>query len=156
MAHEMDRYLAGDPSGLLVRRVRSTLKGFGILPREKEWKLCWAWADKVQTSYNRFNELLKVRKKRWPRPNEIAAQYLTVLLASVREEDCLKLPERAAEQIPERVAAHVAELSGFVVSEGLYSRRMIAGMAADNAKRLAAANPIALTEHVPDAEVLDG
>jgi len=90
--------LPGGPSNALVRRVRSRLAWYGIRPTYKNgelWHLAWEWANKVATSY--------FTSKHWPLANEIAAQYVFLLLNAMRASRDLNLPFRAAEQMPASV-----------------------------------------------------
>jgi hypothetical protein len=41
----------------------------------------------------------------WPRPTEIAAQYLTILVRSIVIDGMLKVPRGAGERLPDQVAA---------------------------------------------------
>lgn len=100
-----DQYLPGDPSKLLIRKVRRHLKHYGIVPVERLWRLMWEWARAVAVSYDRFGILGKRYAKRWPSASEIGAQYVALLLADMRDSCALKLPFRAAEQCP--IAARV-------------------------------------------------
>jgi hypothetical protein len=107
--NDRDRYLPGDPSKLLIRKVRRQLKSFGIVPLDKFWRLAWAWAREVADSYRRSFVLAGLAKEarcpRWPSPCEIASQYLLLLLADMRNSGEIKLPYRAAEHVPPAVAA---------------------------------------------------
>lgn len=96
---EMDRYLPGEPSGLLVRKVRRHLKGYGIVPQIQYWRLTWEWASKICQSYVAMDSLLDghFRRKRWASPSEIGAQYLALMLSDMRDNFALKLPHRAAD-----------------------------------------------------------
>jgi hypothetical protein len=105
---EMDAHLPGDPSKLIVRRVRQTLKLYGIMPKFGTWRLAWKWAAAVMNSYGGDMCLIgKPRKKNWPGASEIAAQYMALLLIDMRDGWALKLPHRAAKHLPPEVAAAV-------------------------------------------------
>lgn len=114
MSREMDQCLKGDPSKLLIRKVRRHLKTYGIIPRgtyatrNHLWRMTWEWAAAVASSYDQFRVLSETqrRRHRWPSPSEIGAQYVALLLAEMRDNRDLKLPYRAAEQCP--IAARVA------------------------------------------------
>lgn len=105
---EMDAYLPGNPSKLLIRKVRQHLKGYGIVPRgtyasrNNLWKLAWRWAWSVAESYDTYRVLKEHerRRHRWPSPSEIGAQYLALLLAEMRDNHDLKLPFRASDHCP--------------------------------------------------------
>lgn len=95
-----DRYLAGRPSGRLIKSVRSALWRYGIRPTRRElWLLTWEWASQVADSY--------ILKRHWPPASEIATQYVVLLLAEMREWRTLRLPFRAAEQMPPAVLAKI-------------------------------------------------
>ncbi len=94
---EMDQYLPGHPNPRTIREVRRALKSYGITPQFGYWRLMWQWANKVRMSY-------PTPRPRWPRPSEIGAQYMAILLADMRDNYALKLPYRAAEQIPPEVS----------------------------------------------------
>jgi hypothetical protein len=79
----------------------------------KLWHETWQWASQITNSYV---------FPRWPLPNEIAAQYVLLLLVEMQENRALKLPYRAAEQQPPSVRL-----------------------------RLAASRPVLLLEHKTDA-----
>ncbi len=90
--------LPGGPSNALVRRVRSRLAWYGIRPtywNGELWHLTWEWANNVANSY--------FTRKHWPLASEIAAQYVFLLLRAMHERCDLKLPYRAAEQLPDSV-----------------------------------------------------
>lgn len=109
MSREMDQYLKGSPSKLLIRKVRRHLKGYGIIPTAKHWRLAWEWAALVANSYQCDDMMIgqfKARRPRWPSPSEIGAQYLALVLAEMRDMHALKLPYRAVDRCP--IAARVA------------------------------------------------
>lgn len=100
-----DKYLPGGPSKTLLRRVRSSLRQYGIAPsirQERLWRQCWDWAYHVARSYK-----WGTAKLAWPSPNEIASQYVTLVLIEMKEASALRLPFRAFE--PECVPDHLAE-----------------------------------------------
>ena len=136
-------YLPGDPSGLIVRKVKAVLREYGVKPRAKEWHMTWAWADRVQRSYNSLNPLIGVKKKRWPSGTEIAAQYMALLLADMRDNYVLKLPCRAAECITPEASVRLGSLGG------LQSVRVLALQAQQKAATALPAPPV-------DAEIVDG
>lgn len=113
---EMDAYLPGDPSRLLVSKVRSALKFYGIVPTNSgRWSLAWSWAAEVMKSYGRSHLMAgmmkEYRKKHWPAAGEIAAQYMAILLADMRDGCSLKLPYRSAECLPVPVAVRLADVN---------------------------------------------
>lgn len=89
------RYLPGGPSNRLIKTVRRRLGSYGIRPIDRYWRLAWEWASAIRTSYS---------FPRWPMENEIAAQYMALLLAEMQRDYCLKLPYRAS-RMPAAVAA---------------------------------------------------
>ncbi len=97
MAESKD--LPGWPKKKLVSEVRRQLARFGIRPtRPNLWYETWDWARQVTTSYI---------FPRWPLPSEIAAQYVLLLLLEMQAHHALKLPFRAAEQMPPSVKLRV-------------------------------------------------
>jgi hypothetical protein len=91
MTAEDDRYLPGQPSKRLVTSVRRTLKGYGIRPHERQlWRDAWEWAWAVRESY--------LFSRHWPSSSEIAAQYVTLLLADMKATPGFRLPFRATER----------------------------------------------------------
>ncbi len=100
---EMDEYLPGHPPARQIREVRRALKSYGITPQFRYWRLTWQWANKVRLSY-------PVARPRWPRATEMGAQYMAILLADMRDNYALKLPYRAAEQIPPEVSIALVPL----------------------------------------------
>ena len=101
-----DKYLAGDPSRRLVKQVRSDLAQYGIKPQKNLWRMTWQWAHQVQASY------ICSKRKMWPAANEIAAQYLFLLLKDMQANHLLKLPYRAGQCVPQSVANHLAVPKG--------------------------------------------
>lgn len=86
------RDLPGWPKKKLVSQVRRQLASYGIRPSlHKLWHETWQWASQITNSYV---------FPRWPLPNEIAAQYVLLLLVEMQANRALKLPYRAAEQQP--------------------------------------------------------
>jgi hypothetical protein len=99
-----DRALPGMPKKKLVREVKSFLRRWGIVPRlwHGTWTQTWAWAWDVARSYRRYDELLPRRyRERWPRPAEIASQYVVLLMAEIKASCLFKLPFRAMDHLPE-------------------------------------------------------
>jgi hypothetical protein len=94
---EDDKHLPGGPSKILVRRVRSSLAVYRIRPLRETWRLTWEWANEIANSY------ASRTRKHWPLVNEIATQYIVLLLAKMKNEDRLRLPFRA-NRLPQRVA----------------------------------------------------
>jgi len=88
------RELPGWPKRRLVKEVRSNLWRYGIRPKGQAWRAAWAWASAIANSYYHT---------RWPRPSEIASQYISLLLAEMHESRALKLPYRASRIIPDEV-----------------------------------------------------
>ena len=97
-----DKYLAGDPSRRLVKQVRSDLARYGIKPQKQLWRMTWQWAHQVQASY------IWSKRKMWPAANEVAAQYVFLLLKDMQTNHLLKLPYRAGQCVPQSVADHLA------------------------------------------------
>lgn len=86
------RNLPGWPKKKLVTEVRRQLSRYGIRPTlDKLWYETWEWARQITRSYI---------FPRWPLPSEIAAQYVLLLLLEMQANHALKLPFRAAEQMP--------------------------------------------------------
>jgi len=87
-----DRALPGWPKKKLVKAVRRHLWSYGIRPNStKLWAETWAWASQITNSYV---------YPRWPLPSEIGAQFVLLLLLEMSAHRGLKLPHRAAEQMP--------------------------------------------------------
>lgn len=90
-----DRDLPGWPKKALVRNVRRHLATYSIFPTgrgtctHRIWLSTWAWANDVKNSY------LNIFRSHWPCVNEIAAQYVFLLLADMKSNNHLKLPHRA-------------------------------------------------------------
>lgn len=92
MAEQRD--LPGWPKKRLVREVRSHLWSYGIRPKGEPWRATWAWAAAIARSYV---------YTLWPKPAEIAAQYVLLLLNEMKQHHSLKLPYRAGKVIPDEV-----------------------------------------------------
>ena len=115
------RELPGWPSKKLVREVRRHLGFYGIHPTargavtEQQWRLAWAWAHDIANSYF---------FKRWPSPQEVAAQYLFLVLAKMQTNRHLKLPYRASQchRVPTIVLQNVVDvpqmIEGVPTTEG--------------------------------------
>lgn len=84
---EDDKRLPG--SKRLIAMVRRELKSCGIVPVNPIWREAWAWAKRIGDSY------LFSPETRWPSSNEIATQYVVLLMATMQGERRLKLPFRA-------------------------------------------------------------
>ena len=100
-AREIDAALPGHPRRRLVVQVRRQLALFGIRPTREQWLATWQWARQIAVSYSR---------PMWPVASEIAAQYMVVLLAEMRQlsPNSLKLPYRASRFIPPELQALVS------------------------------------------------
>ena len=105
-----DRDLPGWPKKRLVRDVKRSLHGYGIVTGgryvhvSRIWGQAWAWAADVARSYQRFDWALQKRyRERWPSASEIASQYILLLCAEMRESRFFKLPFRAKDFLPERL-----------------------------------------------------
>ena len=93
-----DPILPGHPRKTLVRDVKRSLWRAGIRPvRNEVWTATWEWAAQIANSYLMIREL-------WPDSQQIAAQYVLLLLAEMRDRSMLKLPFKANEQMPASVA----------------------------------------------------
>jgi len=113
--------LPGWPPKKLVREVRRHLAFYGIHPTargavtEQQWRLAWAWAHDIANSYF---------FKRWPSPQEVAAQYLFLVLAKMQTNRHLKLPYRASQchRVPTIVLQNVVDvpqmIEGVPTTEG--------------------------------------
>jgi hypothetical protein len=86
-----DNLLPGRPKRRLVKIVRAWLRGLGVRPLPKLWFMTWAWAYQIANSYS---------KTMWPAPSEIAAQYVFLLGAHIKERGGMRLPYRAMAQTP--------------------------------------------------------
>ncbi len=88
--------LHGCPRPTLVKSVRRHLRRYGIAPsrHSEEWQLAWRWACDIGASYHHFH---------WPSVSEIGAQYLLLVLAKMKNDQALRLPHRAAKQVPAAV-----------------------------------------------------
>ena len=97
-----NRDLPGMPKQKLVKDVRKWLRSFGIHAHSHStlWLATWDWAAKIARSY--------VLRPQWPLPSEIAAQYVLLLLVEMHQARALKLPYRAAEQIPDHIRDRLA------------------------------------------------
>ncbi len=95
--------LPGCPSTARLKAVRRFLKSYGIVPARDsaEWRLAWKWAAQIADSY--------MFRKCWPANREIAAQYILLVLAKIRDEGGLKLPFRAREQAPTAVLERLGQ-----------------------------------------------
>src|ERR1700722_5254442 len=94
------RDLPGWPKRRLVTEVRRQLSRYGIRPSlPKLWHETWRWASQITRSYV---------FPRWPLPSEIAAQYVFLLFLEMQANHGLKLPFRAAEQMPPSVKLRVS------------------------------------------------
>lgn len=77
--------------------MRRHLSHYGIRPTKTElWRAAWAWADAIARSYWHTH---------WPLPSEIATQYILLLLVELKSNSMLRLPYRAQEIVPPKVAA---------------------------------------------------
>jgi hypothetical protein len=93
------RDLPGWPKKKLVTEVRRQLARYGIRPTQPRlWHETWEWASQITRSYI---------FPRWPLPSEIASQYLLLLLLEMQANHALRLPFRAAEQMPLSVKLRV-------------------------------------------------
>jgi hypothetical protein len=93
------RDLPGWPKKKLVTDVRRQLASYGIRPTQPRlWHETWEWANRITKSYV---------FPRWPLPSEIASQYLLLLLLEMQANHALRLPYRAAEQMPLSVKLRV-------------------------------------------------
>jgi hypothetical protein len=120
--NEIDKRIAGGPSKRLIKEVRKQLWRFGIKPmRHDLWLLAWQWASDVADSY-RIPLPGKVHRKRWPATNEIASQYLMLLLVEMRSCCALRLPYRAADHMPAGIKQRVANLKEIVATSTQYRR----------------------------------
>lgn len=89
MAEQRD--LPGWPKKKLVKQVRTQLWRYGIRPQFRTWRATWSWASAVANSYVYTH---------WPSPNEIASQYILLLLAEMHSNLALRLPYRANTAMP--------------------------------------------------------
>jgi hypothetical protein len=112
------RDLPGMPSTTLVRKVTSILREFlGCHVPGKDapwtqlrecWHAAWEWAWECE----KRDSLWRSHKRRhWPRPNEIATQYIMLCLAHMKTYSALKLPYSADQvRMPLRAAKILGEL----------------------------------------------
>lgn len=105
--------LPGAPSAPLIASVRRILKPKGIRPPKctydpayKLWYATWQWAEAIAQRFDPFLVVKPSLRKRcrWPHANEIASQYLLLVLAEMRNEHDLRLPLRAMEYLTPYVA----------------------------------------------------
>lgn len=92
--------LAGSPSNRLVKEVRGYLWRYLRCRPQKEdknWKDAWIWANDCRFERIRFTSGIK---KQWPMPNEIASQYLMLVLAEMKQFLALRLPYAAERCVP--------------------------------------------------------
>lgn len=104
--------LAGCPGNALIRRVRSVLRQYAACrpPRDdRNWRLTWEWAAACCERGELFLFKQNKRRRPWPSPNEIASQYLFLVLAEMRSNHALRLPWRASQAIPASVAKRMVE-----------------------------------------------
>jgi hypothetical protein len=99
-----ERTLPGWPSQRLVKDVRRQLTWYGIKPTrsihlERIWHETWQWANQINQSYKTF-DFSKRRREHWPSANEIAAQYVFLLMLQMGTDRALRLPYRAADHTP--------------------------------------------------------
>jgi hypothetical protein len=93
--------LPGHPRKKLVRDTRGVLwRYLRARPQRHDrcWRLAWQWAAAC-ASHNHC-----LRKHAWPNGNEIASQYLLLVLSDMKQCFALRLPFHAAEALPEAVA----------------------------------------------------
>jgi hypothetical protein len=94
--------LPGRPRKKLVKDVRSVLwRYLRCRPQraDRTWRMAWAWAE----ACGRRDAMWTKYSCKWPAANEIASQYLLLVLADMREMRALRLPWRAAECVPPAV-----------------------------------------------------
>jgi hypothetical protein len=107
----MDRYLPRFPSKSLVGKVRRALSQYGIKPQERLWRLAWDWAAECM-----FRKSFFLKTKRWPSANEIATQYLFVLVAEMRAKRDLRLPYHAGPCLTEPIREIVSGVESGLLS----------------------------------------
>lgn len=124
MAEEWN--LPGVPRKGLVRKVKSVLfKWLRCRPHigDPNWKLAWKWANDVAYRNHWFKNLGKKRKskttKTWPSPEEIACQYLFIVLTEMRTTLSLRLPYHASEFVPKEVVANLEQIAKYKSRGGL-------------------------------------
>ncbi len=106
-----DKYLPG-ASKAMIRRVRRHLKRFGLVPMDPCWRQAWRWAETVARRnilfvFGKQFKTFERRRLHWPSSEEIATQYVVLLLATMQGERALKLPYRA-NLMPDDVRATLA------------------------------------------------
>lgn len=145
--------LAGYPSKGLIRKVRARLGRYGVKPgivvppMRELWFATWEWA----AAQRKYPDWACKRPRRWPHENEIAAQYLTLMLAQLMRDDALRLPFGCSEHAPpilKRLLRERAEF-GYNRPSGLLQladdERQLARITADVAGEIAAKKLSALS-----------
>ncbi len=103
------RTLPGYPRKSLVLKVRKALNRYGIRPYSPSNSLNQIWRDTWTWAYDLQHESIERKRwcMKWPTPNEIASQYVFLLLATMRNDVMLSLPYAARKEgrIPAAIAA---------------------------------------------------
>jgi hypothetical protein len=91
--------LPGRPPKKLLRDVRGFLwRRLRARPHRIDecWRAAWQWAAACSERSNRY---LTLKRRYWPPANEIASQYLLLVLTQLRDDHQLRLPMHAGETI---------------------------------------------------------
>ena len=96
------RTIPGGPRKSLVAKVRQALNRYGIRPYAPHtdlnqiWRDAWTWAAECNSKSACLLTSERLRRRiEWPQPNEIASQYVFLLLAKMRNDIVLRLPWQA-------------------------------------------------------------
>lgn len=91
--------LPGRPPKKLVKNVRGFLwRRLRSRPHRQDecWRAAWQWAAACSDRSNRY---LSLKRRYWPPANEVASQYLLLVLTQIRDDHQLRLPMHAAETV---------------------------------------------------------
>jgi hypothetical protein len=108
--------LPGHPSAKLIALVRSILRRKGIRPPKDSalWLATWQWAYAISLRQDASMAGIvapALRKRcRWPRGNEVASQYVLLVLTEMRAEGDLRLHSRAMQCLTPYVAERFQQI----------------------------------------------
>ena len=104
--------LPGQPRRQLLKDVRRVLWRYGIRPNTLEsetWRAAWEWAYQISQSYSRGT---------WPSGDEIATQYILLLLARMKADFRLRLPHRAGKELATAARAILLPANRLALTDG--------------------------------------
>jgi len=99
--------LPGRPSKALLRKVRAVLwTNLRSRPHRDDaaWRAAWQWAKACGDMSRGWPASGKTSRVKWPSPNEIASQYLLLVLSEMKSCCAMRLPSNAAASLPSSVA----------------------------------------------------